>query len=380
MQAAYALQNPEEEGAKQMKKKVIYVRGLVLLLVALCITLVGCGKKEGVTKDGYADTLYLYNWTEYMSKDVLDLFEQEYGIKVVETTYESNDEMLAKLVAGKKGTFDLAVPTNYFIQVMKENDLLEPYDDGAITNIGNINPSYLNADYDPNNEYTIPYMGTVTLTVGNKKMLDELGVTVNKVGDLMNPKLENNIVVMDDNETITSLALEGLGYDPLTTDTNQIAETKDYLMQLNQYIKAFPTTVDGRTMLARGEVAIGHIYGGDAAQAMAENSDLEIVMKDEPISLSIDCFVLLKGSKHKKEAELFIDFLLRPDISAMLTEEFPYLCVNDAAKADLSEDILNNPACFLPEDLLDNIYFIAEQSPEILSQKVDIVTEVKAAR
>lgn len=363
-----------------MKKKVTYFKGMVLLLIVMSITLAGCGKKEGVTKDGYADTLYLYNWTEYMSKDVLDLFEKEYGIKVVETTYESNDEMLAKLVAGKEGTYDIAVPTNFFVQVMKENDLLEPFDEGTITNMKNINPSYLDANYDPGNQYTIPYMGTVALTIGNKKMINELGVTIKDVNDLFDPALKNNIVIMDDNEGIISLALAGLGYDPLTSDTNQIAETKDYMLGLNKNIKAFPTTADGRTMLARGEVAIGHIYGGDAAQAMAENPDLEIVMKDAPISLSVDCFTLLKGSKHKKEAELFIDFLLRPDISAMLTTAFPYVCVNDAAKADLSEELLNNPACFLPEDLLDNMYFIEEQSPEILSQKVDIVTEIKADR
>ncbi len=363
-----------------MKRKVIYVRGMVLLLIALCATFIGCGKKEGVTKDGYADKLYLYNWTEYMSKDVLDLFEKEYGIKVVESTYESNDEMLAKLVAGKRGTYDIAVPTNFFIQAMKENDLLEPYDQDAMTNMKNINPSYLDAAYDPGNVDTIPYMGTVALTIGNKKMLSDLGVTINNVNDLFSPALKNNIIIMDDNEGIISLALEGLNYDPLTNDEKQIAETKKYMLDLNKNIKAFPSTADGRTMLARGEVAVGHIYGGDAAQAMAENSDLEIVMKDAPISLSVDCFVLLKGSKHKKEAELFINFLLRPDISAKLTEEFPYVCVNDAAKDYLSDEILNNPACFLPEDLLDNIYFIEEKSPEVLSQEVNIVTEIKSAR
>lgn len=363
-----------------MKRKVVYFTNMLLVLVFLCGALSACAKKEGKTKDGYAKTIYLYNWTEYMSKKVLDQFEDEYGIKVVETTYESNDEMLAKLVAGKKGTYDIAVPTNYFIKVMQESDLLEPYDEGAITNMNNINPSYLNPSYDPYNQYTIPYMGTVTLTVGNKKLLNELGVTVNSVDDFLNPKLKNNIVIMDDNETITSLGLEGLGYDPLTTDQKQINEAKDYMIKMNTNIKAFPSTADGRTMLARGEVAIGHMYGGDIAQAMAENSDLEIVAKESPISLSIDNFVLLKGSKHKEEAELFIDFLLRPEISAELTEEFPYLCVNDAAKSKLGVDILNNPACFLPEELLDNIFFIEEQKPEILSQKVDIVTEIKAAR
>jgi spermidine/putrescine-binding protein len=296
-----------------------------VMVVSLCVS--GCGKKEGVTKDGYADTLYLYNWTEYMSQDVLDLFEEEYGIKVVQTTYESNDEMLAKLVASKKGVYD-------------------------------IDDTYLDGAYDPGNEYTIPYMGTVVLTIGNKKMLDDLGVTLNTIDDLKNPALVDNVIIMDDNEGIVSLGLCGLGYDPLTNNQDEIGQVGEYMMGLNDNIKAYPTTADGRTMLARNEVAVGHIYGGDAAQAMEQNEDLEIVLKDEPVSLSVDCFVLLKGSKHKKEAELFIDFLLRPEISAMLTEEFPYISTNEAAKAELSEEILNNPACFLPEDLKDMVYFI----------------------
>ena len=363
-----------------MKKYTREIRVGLLLVLILSFLLSGCGKKEGVTKDGYADKLYLYNWSEYMSQDVLDLFKQEYGITVVQTTYESNDEMLAKLVAGKKGVYDIAVPTNYFIQALTENDLLEPYDDGAISNLGNIDSAYLNGSYDPGNVYTVPYMGTIALTIGNKKMMNDLGVTVNTVDDLMNPKLVNNVILMDDNEGIVDLGLCGLGYDPLTEDSSQIAEVKDYMLQMMDNIKAFPSTADGRTMLARGEVAVGHIYGGDAAQAMAENKDLEIVMKDEPISLSVDCLVLLKGSKHKKEAELFINFLLRPDVSAMLTEEYPYLCLNNAAKANLSQDILNNPACFLPDDLKDNIYFIEEKSAEVLSQMVDIVTELKVSK
>ncbi len=362
-----------------MNRKISRFMVGILLAVMLCAVLSGC-KKSGVTKDGYADKLYLYNWSEYMSQEVLDLFEQEYGIKVVQTTYESNDEMLAKLVASKKGTYDLAVPTNFFIKALLENDLLEPYDLDTITNFNNIDPAYQDGEYDPGNQYTIPYMGTVSLTIGNKKMLNDLGVTIRTVDDLFQPALENNVILMDDNEGIVSLGLCGLGYDPLTTDPNQIAEAKDYLMKLTGNIKAYPSTADGRTMLARNEVAVGHIYGGDAAQAMTENPDLEIVMQEEPISLSVDCLVLLKDSKHKKEAELFVNFLLRPEISAMLTEEFPYVCVNQAAKSKLSEDILNNPACFLPEDLKDNIYFVKERSAQVLSQMVDIVTELKVAK
>ncbi|MFV0528868.1 MAG: PotD/PotF family extracellular solute-binding protein [Lachnospiraceae bacterium] len=363
-----------------MKKRLLKV---LLLVCTASFLAAGCGSSgdSGDTTDtGYAKEIYLYNWTEYMSSDVLDQFEEEYGIKVVESTYESNDEMLAKLLVAPAGEYDIAVPSNFYIKAMLENDLLEPYDEGAITNLDNIYDDYLDPDYDPGNEYTVPYMGTVALTIGNTKMLDSLGVEVNKVTDLLNPALKDNVIITDDTEGIITLALEGLGYDPLTQDLDKIYETKDFLLQLNDNIKSYSQIADGRTMLARNEVAVGQVYGGDAVQAMNENEDLSIVMNDEKISLSVDTFVLLKGSEHKEEAQLFIDFLLRPEISAQLLTDFPFVCCNEAAVAELPEELASNPACVLDDSMKSRLFFIDSKDAETMSAMVDVVTEVKSAK
>lgn len=113
------------------------------LAATMVFTMTACGSdSEEKTADGYAKEIYLYNWSEYMSEDVLNKFEEEYGIKVVETTFESNDEMLAKLMAGGGSEYDIAVPSNFYIESMKANDLLEPLDKDVITNYDNIDETY----------------------------------------------------------------------------------------------------------------------------------------------------------------------------------------------------------------------------------------------
>lgn len=363
-------------------KKRLFALILSLACVTVCIT--GCGNSSSKVEDkdgnGYADEIYLYNWSEYMTQDVLDAFEEEYGIKVVEMVFESNSEMLAKLLTGSKGEFDIAVPTNFFVEALKVNDLIEPFDEGAITNLDNIYDEYLDLDYDKGNKYTVPYMGTVTMMLGNKKMLGELGVEINNTSDLLNPKLKDNIAIVDDNEAITTISLLATGADPQTQDVEKYKKGKDFLMKLNPNVKSYTQVADGRSMLVRNEVAAAYIYSGDANQVLRENKDLEIVMREDPVSLSIDNFVLVKGSKHKKEAQLFIDFLLRPEIYAQLVEEFQYVCFNEASVQYLSKELAESEACVLSDEMKENLFLIKEKSEEVLTVTTDIITEVKAEK
>ena len=368
-----------------MKKLSALLAVGVLTIVGCACTLSGCGSSGDNSSDdkdgnGYADEIYLYNWSEYMTQDVLDQFEKEYGIKVVQTTYESNDELLAKLIAGKSGEYDIAVPTNTYIQAFKDNDLMEPLDKDAITNLSNIDPVYLNQSFDPDNEYTVPYMGTLSVVLANKPMLDKLGVTVNTAQDLLNPALAGNLLIFDDVEGDITLGLQGAGLDPTTKNVADLDQAKNYLLKLNSNIKSFSQISDERISATRGEVALSYIYSGDALQAMEENPDLEVVMRGEKFPLTIDNLVLLKGSKHKKEAELFINFLLRPDISAELTSAYQYVCFNKAAVADLPDNLKKSEICVLSDDIKNNLVVITEKDGDMLDKMVSIMTEVKSAK
>lgn len=363
-----------------MKKRML---ALAMSLVCTVVGFTGCGSSgssEDADGNGYADEIYLYNWSEYMLPEILDAFEEEYGIKVIESTFESNDEMLTKLSTSGEGEYDIAVPTNYFVSALLENDLLEPFDEGAITNLDNIYDEYLNLDYDKGNKYTAPYMSTISLAIGNTKKMKELGVEVNTAKDLLQPELKDNVTVVDDNEAIMNLALMGSGIDPADKSIDNLKAGKEFLLELNKNVKSYAQIADGRTMLTRNEVAVSYLYGGDAVQAMNENEDLAIVMQDEKCSISIDNFVLLKGSRHKKEAQLFIDFVLRPENYAKLLEEFAYVCLNEKSAELLSDNLKNNEACVLSDKIKSNTFLIGEKTEEMLSVTSDIIVEVKSAK
>lgn len=170
-------------------------------------------------------------------------------------------------------------------------------------------------------------------------MLDDYGIEIHKMDDLKNDNLKNNILLVDDSQAIMSVGLLGCDLDPTSGNLDDIAKAKDYISGLNPYIKAFAASTDTRDSMAKGEVAVALMYSGEALQAMKENPDLEVVMDGEQCSLSMDTMVLLKGSKHKEEAELFLNFILRPDISAELTNEFQFICANKAAVEYLDDDL-----------------------------------------
>ncbi len=351
------------------------------LAATMVFTMTACGSgDEEKTADGYAKEIYLYNWAEYMTQDVLDKFEEEYGIKVVETTFESNDEMLAKLLAGGGTDYDIAVPSNFYVESMKANDLLEPLDKDVITNYDNIDETYRTMECDPDGEYCVPYMGTSCAWIANKKMLDEYGIEVHTMEDLKDEHLKNNILIVDDPQAISGVGLVGCDIDPTSQDLDDLEKGKEYVKELNPYIKAFASSPDTRDSMAKGEVALAYMYSGEALQAMKENPDLEVVMDEEQCSLSMDTMVLLKGSKHKKEAELFLNFILRPDISAELTNEFQFVCANDAAVEYLNDDLKNNPLCVLTDDMKSRIFMLNTFNADAISAETDALMEIKSSR
>lgn len=192
-----------------MKKIVASILAAVLALSMLS----GCGSADsGVTEDGYAKELYLYNWSEYMPEEILTAFEDEYGIRVVQSTFTSNEELLTKLTAAVPSQYDLIVPTNFIVEALVAQNLVQPLDLNNIPNLQNINPQMLDLDFDKGNQYTVPYMATITAAVVNQKKLEELGVEMpTSMDDFLNPAFENNLVVMDDSRGLIGFALSRSG-------------------------------------------------------------------------------------------------------------------------------------------------------------------------
>lgn len=313
-------------------------KGTALFMAAvLCMMIfAGCGKKESTEK------LYLYNWTEYIPQNVFDAFEDETGIKVIESTFSSNEEMLAKLTAGGSDQYDMVMASNYVVEAMIEQKLIQPIHKENLENLGNISETALDQEFDPGNQYTIPFMSTITLIVMNKEKCKELGVEIHCFDDLLNPALANNIVAVDDVREIVGIALKAQGQDSNSRDQAAIEATLPWLLKLQPNIKAYDSD-SPKTLLAANDVAVGIVYNTDAGMSIRENPDIDVAFTEEPCQISMDNFVITANAHNVENAEKFIDFIHRPEIYKMILDEFPSVCLNDAALEILDEEYLDNP-------------------------------------
>lgn len=341
-----------------MKKLVC----LALSLIVMTGALTGCGtakQSAGGNKSASNEKLYVYNWSEYIPQEVYDMFEQETGIEVVETTFSSNEEMLAKLIAGGSDQYDLVVASNYVIPAMQQQGLIKELDVSKIDNFKNLDEMYKGMEFDPENKYSVPYMSTMTVIAVNKKKCDELGVEIKSLNDLTDPKLEQNIVAVDDCREIVGVALKANGKDPDTTDEAEIKSVSDWLGKLAKNIKIYDSDT-AFSSLATNDVAAGIVYNMDAALAINENPDIEVVYTQEPCEISYDNFVLSANSKHEAEAEEFISFIHRPDVYKLCLDAYPALCLNAEAYKQLDDEYKANPAADCDKDEIAKAHMIGD--------------------
>jgi spermidine/putrescine transport system permease protein len=371
--------------------KEISRRLMLSLLVTLAIA--GCGKAPAPTPaspsvtatpasapaptqaaEPAGDTdkkLSIFCWSEYLPEEIIDAFEKETGIKVSVETYASNEEMLAKLLAGG-GAYDLIQPSEYVIEGLIKEDRLAPIDHSAIPNIKNIAPEFTNMSFDPGNKYSIPYMaGTVGIVVNTDLVDDE----IKSYNDVFQDKFNKNIVILDDAREIVSWGLESLGIPINDVSDENLEKVKPVLAKWLPLVKVFDSD-SPKTALLNGDVALGIVWAGEGAILLNEDKKFKWVVAAEGAHLFVDSLAIPKSAKHVKNAELFMNFILRPDISAKISEAFPYLNPNVAARELLTPAQRNNPASFPTADELAKMQTfkdIGEQATKI----DELVTSLK---
>lgn len=315
-------------------KKVISTILTAAVIAGLAAGCSGGGSDEQTT-------LHVYNWSEYIPQEVYDQFEEETGIKVVETTFSSNEEMLAKLTAGGSDQYDLVIASNYVIPAMQEQGLIKPLNKDNIPNFSNLYDIYKGMDFDPNNEWSIPYMATMTVIAVNKPKCEELGVEIKSLNDLLDDKLNQNLVAVDDCRELVGIALKAEGKNPDTTDEAEIMSVEPWLKDLAQNIKIYDSDT-AFSALAANEVAAGIVYNMDAALAIDENPDIEVVYTTEECEMSVDNFVMTANTQHQEEAEQFIDFIHRPEVYAQCLEAYPAISMNEKGFDMMSDEYKSN--------------------------------------
>jgi spermidine/putrescine transport system permease protein len=372
-----------------------------LMLAALAaLALAGCGKAPEATPDSKTEPakdtpptaaaspaapadsaplqgdaekkLNLFCWSEYVPQEIIDLFTKETGIQVSMENYASNEEMLAKLLAGG-GSYDLIQPSEYVIEGLIKEDLLTPIDHALIPNLKNVAPEFLSMSFDPGNKYTVPYMaGTVGIVVNTELVQDE----IKGYNDVFQEKFKKNIVVLDDAREIVSWGLDSLNIPVNDVSDENLAKVEPVLARWLPLVKVYDSD-SPKTALLNGDVAIGIVWGGEGAKLLENDKKFKWVAPAEGAHLFVDSLAIPKTAQHPKNAELFMNFILRPDISVKISNEFPYLNPNAAARELLTPEQRNNPASFPTAEEISKMETFKDIGDQ--ATKIDeIVTSLKA--
>ena len=326
-------------------KKLKTVFGVALSLVVTGSIFTGCGASNAASDTKTGGTLNLFNWTEYLPKTVITEFEKKYNIKVNYTTYSSNEEMLAKLQAGG-GQYDVAVATDYMVDIMKKQNLLDTLDKSSVPNLKNIGSQFKNLSFDPGNKYTVPYLwGDAVIVVNTKKFPD---ASITSYNDIWDSKYKNSIVALNDERALIGIALKKLGYSMNEKDPAKLKKAEAELTKLRPNIKLFDSD-SPKTSLINGEASVGYIWGAEAYLAEQQNKDLKTFFPKDGMYLWQDNLLIPKDAKNKKNAELFINFILDAKVSAEISKVYPYANPNVAAQKLIDKSALSNTTIYPTE-------------------------------
>ena len=327
-------------------KKIRTRKLSILLLLALVMTLlVACG--NDTSKE---ESLNLMSWGgDFIPREVIEEFEEETGIKVNLKEATSNEDMQSLLEANPD-QYDLAVLTDYMVDILRQNGTIGILDKDKIPNFSNINPVYQNNYYDESDEYSIPYAISTSLLLVNPEGVAELGADpITGYADLWQDELESNVVIVDWSVEVIGVVLKALGYDYNETDPDILTEAREKLFELAPNIVRFETNTP-EDSLVNGEAVAGFMYSNQVVKGQGEDTSLEAVFPDEGMPIFIDCLVMSEESPNKDNAYEFLDFILRPEIAAKIADITNFTTANKMAGEFLSEDYKNNPVLNIPDE------------------------------
>jgi spermidine/putrescine-binding protein len=268
------------------------------------------------------------------------MFTAETGIKVNYMKFTTNEDMLVQVEANPSA-FDVVFPSDYCVERMISNSLLEKIDMANVPNADQILPELRNPSYDPTGEYSVPYMwGTVGILY-NKTMVTE---PVDSWSVFWDTKYKNNVFMMDSIRDTMGITLKYLGESLNTRDPIALEKAKEYLIKQKQdgIVKAYQVDETKDKMVA-GEAALALVWSGDAQYAIDLNEDLAYVVPKEGSNVWVDAMVIPKGAKNKANAEAFINFMSRPDIAKLNCEAIWYSSPNAGAIELMGDEYKSNP-------------------------------------
>jgi len=304
----------------------------------------------------FAKELYVYGWFGTIPDAIIKKFTKETGIVVYLSSYENNETMYSKLMLlGNQPSYDIVIPSTYFIEKMAKKNFLLDLDISKIPNLKNINQKILNKKFDPNNRYSIPFATHLTGIMYNLKFINK---KIDSWYNLFDQSYKNKVLLLDDVREVYHIGLSLLGYDINTKDEKKVKEAYNYLRSLMPNINIFAVESTKKYFLSQ-DVFIGMNWNSDAYAAINEDKDLRFIYPKEGAILSIDSFVILKNSRNQENAYKFINFILRSDIAKAIIEETGASLPNTAAQ-DLLDPLIKNNTVIFPSTEIINKSLIHE--------------------
>ena len=321
--------------------------------------------------------LYVYNWGEYISDgedDTLDVnaaFTEKYGIEVIYDTFDNNEAMYSKLKSGGV-SYDVVIPSDYMIERMIKEDMLEKIDFDNVPNIVNIDPKYRNLAFDPTNEYSVPYTVSYVGLIYNTKMVDEKPDSWTVLWD---EKYTNNILMFNNPRDAFAIAQSILGMD-YNMESAPAWRTAAALLKEQKSVSPVYVNDEVFLKMESGEAALAPYFVGDFLNMQENNPDLDLVYPKEGVNYFVDGACILKGAKNKLAAELYINFLLDPEVALANAE---YICYGSPVT-----QVFENPdyeyyqnEFLYPEDGAFKIQLYCNLSPETLALMSTLWDDVK---
>jgi spermidine/putrescine transport system substrate-binding protein len=342
-----------------MYKRIVLLFTLLALVFPVAVFAQDAEEIEPwVCPEGYeGQELHVYNWSTYIAETTIPDFEELCGVTVTYDIFDSNEDMLARIRQGNPG-YDIIFPLSYYVPVMVREELLVPIDLEKIPNLANIQEAFQERDYDPGNEYTVPYLIS-TLGIGYNTEAFPDGITSwEQVW-----AHEGNVAWIDDPRTMLGIALNILGYDANTQDADEIVEARDYLLENGANVVQVAAD-DGQEWLARGDVDVAVEWSGDVFQIAAdcECEDFAYVIPEEGTLFELDAVAIPVDAPNPDLAMVFMDYLLHPQVAADIANYTGYATPNAVAlEAGLVDPAYaEDPAIYPSTEVMERLFFVLD--------------------
>ena len=349
-----------------MKKLLPAALGALLVLSGLT----GCGSSsepavDPVEKYG-SDTLKLFTWGEYLGENVISDFEEQFGVNVIIEYFDSNEMMYTKLQGGD--SYDVLIPSDYMIQRLIAEDMLQPIDKSLIPNMEVLTDGVKNLAFDPENEYSVPYFwGTVGLVYNTQnvpaELIEEQGWDI-----LKNTDYAGDIYMYDSERDSFMVALKTLGYSMNTENDEEIDEAYQWLLELNDTMDPAYVTDEVIDNMMNGTKDIAVVYSGDAAVVLDENPDMDFYMPEEGTNVWCDSMVIPSNAQNPLLAHEFINFMLSYDAAYDNTITVGYASTNDEVLHDVAENEYAENSAYLPRENYEKDEVFVDN--EVMRQKL----------